>query len=58
MFASALLFLAIMIQKSATEDFSYWKSRSNNTALYLVVFFAAVAAVAVFVWLIRRNNQR
>jgi len=55
--ASVLLLSAALIQ-SATEDFSYWPSRSNNTTLYVIACFVAVAAVGIFVWLIRRNNQR
>ena len=57
---SALLFLAALIQRaadSATEDFSYWPSRSH-TGLYVIAFIVAVAAVAGFVWMIRRNNQK
>jgi hypothetical protein len=52
---SALRFPASLIQ-SATEDFSYWPA-SNNTRLYVIAFFLAVAVVGIFVW-IRRNNQR
>ncbi|HKP86171.1 MAG TPA: hypothetical protein VJZ26_08750 [Blastocatellia bacterium] len=55
--ASVLLFLAALMQ-SATEDYTYFPSRSSNTNLYVIAFFVAVAAVGVVVGLVRRNKQR